>query len=102
MIDAGADYLHLDVMDGTLKNNLQTTFLKFLCIHHAWAGHFVPNLSFGPPVVKCIRASLPSPAVILDVHLMVSDPGFWVDDMAAAGWCATSCLLLCRPLPLLE
>lgn len=47
---AGADWLHLDVMDG----------------------HFVPNLTMGPDVVKAIRRATSIP---LDVHMMVSDPG---------------------------
>ena len=45
-------------------------------------GHFVPNLTWGPPVVKSLRKHTEA---FLDCHLMVSEPEKWVDDMAAAG-----------------
>ncbi len=56
----GADFLHVDVMDG----------------------HFVPNITIGPPVVDAIKkvASIP-----LDVHLMIENPGDYVDAFADAG-----------------
>jgi len=57
---AGADWLHLDVMDGL----------------------FVPNLSFGQPVVRAIRAVTSLP---LDVHLMIQDPGRYLEAFAQAG-----------------
>ena len=57
---AGADWLHLDIMDG----------------------HFVPNLTFGPPVVAAIRKVTKLP---LDVHLMVTNPAELVEQFAAAG-----------------
>lgn len=57
---AGADWLHLDIMDG----------------------HFVPNLTFGPPVVAAIRKISKLP---LDVHLMVTNPAALVEQFAEAG-----------------
>ncbi|TMQ59986.1 MAG: ribulose-phosphate 3-epimerase [Candidatus Eisenbacteria bacterium] len=57
---AGADFLHVDVMDG----------------------QFVPNLTFGPILVQAMRRLTPLP---LDVHLMVVDPLRFLDDFAAAG-----------------
>jgi ribulose-phosphate 3-epimerase len=57
---AGADYIHVDVMDG----------------------HFVPNLTIGPMVVECLR---PFTNLPLDVHLMIDDPGRFVPDFAKAG-----------------
>lgn len=58
--DAGADWLHLDVMDGK----------------------FVSNISFGQPVVRSIRAVTSLP---LDVHLMIEDPGRYLESFAQAG-----------------
>ncbi len=57
---AGADWLHVDVMDG----------------------HFVPNLSFGPAVVSSLNGKTDLP---LDVHLMVEEPMLFVDAFARAG-----------------
>lgn len=60
MEECGADYMHIDVMDG----------------------HFVPNLTLGAPIVKCIRKSTSVP---FDVHLMISEPLKYIDDFCSAG-----------------
>ncbi len=57
---AGADYIHVDVMDG----------------------HFVPNITIGPLVVEAVRKVTELP---LDVHLMIENPDLYIPDFAAAG-----------------
>lgn len=59
-VDAGAEYVHVDCMDG----------------------HFVPNLTIGAPVVKALRKAT---AATLDVHLMISNPDQYLDDFIKAG-----------------
>ena len=57
---SGAQYLHLDIMDG----------------------HFVPNLTFGAPVVKCLRKHS---KMFFDVHLMIEQPEKYFNDFVSAG-----------------
>ena len=58
--NVGTPYLHLDIMDG----------------------HFVPNITFGAPVVKCIR---PVSKMVFDVHLMIENPEKYIEDFVKAG-----------------
>ena len=57
---AGADRIHVGVMDG----------------------HFVPNISMGPPIVESLR---PVTRLPLETHLMISDPDFFLDEFTQAG-----------------
>lgn len=60
VVDAGADWIHLDIMDG----------------------HFTPNITVGPPVVAALRKHCDIP---MDVHLMITEPERYVKDFADAG-----------------
>jgi len=61
VIRAGADWIHVDVMDG----------------------HFVPNITMGPLVVEAVRKIAPN--IVIDVHLMIETPERYIEAFAAAG-----------------
>ena len=62
-VNAGVEYIHVDVMDG----------------------HFVPNISFGALVVEAIKPITIDHGVVIDVHLMITNPEMYINDFIVAG-----------------
>jgi ribulose-phosphate 3-epimerase len=82
-LEGGGSLLHVDIMDG----------------------HFVPNITIGPPVVASLRKALPN--VVFDCHLMIENPDNYIPAFAEAGatWIAVhqeACVHLHRTLQLIE